>query len=193
MPDSVLANALPVDQASYRNRGGLLQHAITQYKLRRFFTAWGTGNRIRRTAEFRVTDGAQLSIGSDATILDFAFFQLTKPSPRVRIGNRTVVGRHSMITAKGSIEVGDDVLIGAYVQIIDHQHGFEAGALIREQRAVIRDVRIGNDVWIGAGAKVLAGVVVGDGAVIGANAVVTKDVPANAIVGGVPAQVIRSR
>ena len=52
---------------------------------------------------------------------------------------------------------------------------------------------IGNDVWMGAGAKILCGVKVGTGAVIGSNAVVTKDVPAYAVVGGVPARIIRFR
>ena len=56
-----------------------------------------------------------------------------------------------------------------------------------------RDIVIGNDVWIGYEAVILAGVTIGDGAVIGARAVVTKDVPPYAIVGGVPARVIRSR
>jgi virginiamycin A acetyltransferase len=55
------------------------------------------------------------------------------------------------------------------------------------------DIMIGNDVWIGYEAVILAGVTIGDGAVIGARAVVTKDVPPYAIVGGVPARVIRSR
>jgi len=56
-----------------------------------------------------------------------------------------------------------------------------------------RKVRVGNDVWIGSRAMILGGVTVGDGAVVGAGAVVTKDVPAYAIVAGVPAKVIKYR
>lgn len=55
------------------------------------------------------------------------------------------------------------------------------------------DVTVGNDVWIGYEAVIMSGVTIGDGAVIGTRAVVTKDVPPYAIVGGVPARVIRSR
>ena len=62
-----------------------------------------------------------------------------------------------------------------------------------KSRVENRVVTIGHDVWIGLGAMVLDGVNVGDGAVIAAGAVVTKDVPAYAIVGGVPARVIRYR
>jgi len=55
------------------------------------------------------------------------------------------------------------------------------------------DIVIGNDVWIGYEAVIMAGVTIGDGAIIGARAVVTKDVPAYAIVGGIPAKLIRKR
>ena len=68
-------------------------------------------------------------------------------------------------------------------QVVDSNYDF----------AEYRPITIGNDVWIGARAMVMDGVEVGDGAIVAANAVVTKDVPPYAIVGGVPAKVIRYR
>jgi acetyltransferase-like isoleucine patch superfamily enzyme len=71
---------------------------------------------------------------------------------------------------------------------------FIGGPRLRAKCAdVERSVKIGNDVWIGQDAFIKGGVTIGDGAVIAAHAVVTKDVPSYAIVGGVPAQTIRSR
>ena len=52
-------------------------------------------------------------------------------------------------------------------------------------------IKVGNNVWIGESARILSGVTIGDGAIIGANAVVTHDVPSGAVVGGVPAKVIK--
>jgi acetyltransferase-like isoleucine patch superfamily enzyme len=98
-----------------------------------------------------------------------------------------------MITAKNLIRIGNNVLMGAYVQVIDHNHGMVAGVPIQAQAAEIGEVIIGNDVWIGAGAKILSNSHIGDGAIIGSNAVVTSDIPANAIAVGVPAKVIRYR
>jgi acetyltransferase-like isoleucine patch superfamily enzyme len=64
---------------------------------------------------------------------------------------------------------------------------------IRQQGIYMRDVDVGSNVWVGYGACILRGVRVGDNSVIGTNAVVTKDVPANAVVGGVPARILRMR
>ena len=57
----------------------------------------------------------------------------------------------------------------------------------------MRECLIGSNVWVGYGACFLRGVTVGDNAIVGTNSVVTRDVPANAVVGGVPAKVIRMR
>jgi acetyltransferase-like isoleucine patch superfamily enzyme len=78
--------------------------------------------------------------------------------------------------------------------LIDFDHNVaEVERPIRVQGIYKRDVRVGNNVWIGYGAQILRGVSVGDNSIIGAGAVVTKDVPANAVVAGVPARVIRMR
>ncbi len=78
--------------------------------------------------------------------------------------------------------------------LIDFDHGAsEVERPIREQGIYKRDVRIGHNVWAGYGSCFLRGVTVGDNAVVGTSAVVCKDVPPDAIVGGVPAKLIRMR
>ena len=77
---------------------------------------------------------------------------------------------------------------------IDFDHGVvEVERPIRHQGIYMRDVEVGSNCWIGYGACILRGVRVGDNSIIGTNSVVTRDVPANAVVGGVPAKVIRMR
>ena len=95
-----------------------------------------------------------------------------------------------------TVEIGDHVLMGSYVFITDNSHGNADASAIgvppRERPLTGKGpVRIGNNVWIGRGAAILPGVTVGDNAIIGANSVVTRSVPANCVVGGIPAKVIK--
>jgi acetyltransferase-like isoleucine patch superfamily enzyme len=112
----------------------------------------------------------------------------------VSIGAKTVMGQECTISAYQHVSIGRECVVADRVMLIDFDHGMvEVERPIRLQGIYKRDVRVGNNVWIGYGACILRGVTVGDNAVIGTNSVVTQDVPPNAVVGGVPARVIRMR
>jgi acetyltransferase-like isoleucine patch superfamily enzyme len=112
----------------------------------------------------------------------------------VEIGSKTVMGQECTISAYQRVRIGEECVIADRAMFIDFDHGIvEVERPIRSQGIYKRDVEIGNNVWIGYGACVLRGVSVGDNSVIGTNSVVTKDVPANAVVGGIPARIIRMR
>lgn len=112
----------------------------------------------------------------------------------VSVGAKTVLGQECTISAYQHVSIGRECVVADRVMLIDFDHGIvEVERPIRVQGIYKRDVRVGNNVWIGYGACILRGVTVGDNAVIGTNAVVTRNVPPNAVVGGVPARVIRMR
>lgn len=111
----------------------------------------------------------------------------------IRIGRNVRVNAGSYIAAVQEVRIGDDTLIGEYVSIRDGNHGTAPDRPMRLQPQDSTPVVIGANVWIGRGSCILRGVTIGDGAIVAANSVVTKDVPAGALVGGVPARVIRLR
>jgi acetyltransferase-like isoleucine patch superfamily enzyme len=112
----------------------------------------------------------------------------------VEIGAKSVLGQECTISAYQHVRIGEQCVIADRAMFIDFDHGIvEVDRPIRLQGIYKRDVEVGNNVWIGYGACILRGVHVGDNSVIGTNAVVTKDVPANAVVGGIPARIIRMR
>lgn len=112
----------------------------------------------------------------------------------VEVGEKTVMGQECTISAYQRVRIGNECVIADRAMFIDFDHGMvEVERPIRLQGIYKRDVEVGNNVWIGYGACILRGVSVGDNSVIGTNSVVTKDVPANAVVGGIPARIIRMR
>jgi len=117
--------------------------------------------------------------------------------PVIVIGDNVKIMRDCHIGCINKISIGNNVLIASRVFITDHNHG-EANRFNAQIPPLERKLHsngpivIQDNVWIGEGAVILSNVRIGMGAIIGANSVVTKDVPNYAIVGGVPARILRS-
>ncbi|HWV47603.1 MAG TPA: acyltransferase [Nitrospira sp.] len=113
---------------------------------------------------------------------------------RLVLGSRISIHPFCYLDATGTIEIGSDVSIAHSTSILSTNHIWESlGVPIRDQGITLAKTVIEDDVWVGAGVRILAGTTVGTGAIVAAGAVVTKDVPAYAVVGGVPARVLRTR
>lgn len=116
-------------------------------------------------------------------------------SEKVILGNDINFGNYCYISALNNVRIGDGVLTGDNVSIIDNSHGNMSAEEINIRPAIRKlyskgPIIIGKNVWIGKNVCVLSNVKIGDYAIIGANAVVTHDIPAYAIAAGVPARVI---
>ena len=114
-------------------------------------------------------------------------------SPGFTAGDYVYIGPYSEIAPH--VHIGNYSSLSSYVVITGADHRFDVpGTPIRfSGRPASRITEIGHDVLIGHGATIMRGVKIGNGAIIGAGAVVTKDVPAYAIVAGVPAKIVRYR
>lgn len=136
-------------------------------------------------SEFKLMSGASLTLNG-------IFLIHTGCSISVNSGGRLVVGsgyasNNVTIDCFERVVIGQGVAISKGVTIRDSD-----SHAINGKNPVSAPITIGNHVWIGLNATILKGVSIGDGAVVAAGAMVTRDVPANALVGGVPAKVIKS-
>ncbi|CAN5314491.1 acyltransferase [soil metagenome] len=112
----------------------------------------------------------------------------------LRVGDKAVIGGHTIVNSYLDVEIGPGALIADYVYIGDFDHRTDdMGLAIKDQGIVKAPVRIGAGCWVGIKATVLRGCSVGDGAVVGANSVVTRHVPPYTVVAGAPARVIADR
>lgn len=140
-----------------------------------------------------VGNPAGLSVDDNTIINDHVYIYPTNERAKISIGSNCKIGIYTFICAIEKIEIGNQCLLSPFVYILDSNHSTAPGIPIIEQQSVVEKVKIGNDVWIATRAVITAGVTIGDGAVVGANAVVVDDVPPNAIVGGVPAKILKYR
>lgn len=143
--------------------------------------------------------GKYISIGDDCCFgsdLYLTAWRIGEGHPCISIGKNCSFGSWNHISASNSITIGDGLLTGKWVTIVDNSHGGTDKEDLQVRpwsRPVISKgpIVIGKNVWIGDKATILPGLTIGDGVLIGANAVVTMDIPAYCIVGGNPARIIK--
>jgi acetyltransferase-like isoleucine patch superfamily enzyme len=138
--------------------------------------------------------GTHVSIGPFTEVIVFSGTPKSKIRGRLELGNRVAIGAGcNLRAAGGSILIGDNTLLGQYINIIAANHLVKSGQVYRdlEWDETKTGVSIGTNCWVGAGCTILPGCVIGDNAVVGAGAIVTKSIPANEIWAGVPARFIK--
>lgn len=178
-----------------------LKNNLISYSLQRQFK--NSDNDIRVQAPVVITGAKHITIGKsfvanrNLRLQAITDYMGVSYNPEISIGNNVTVNPNCHIAALKKITIGDNVLIASNVFISDHSHGrsdFSDLAIPPALRQLDSKggISIGNNVWIGQNATILANVNVGDNVIIGANAVVTKDIPANSVVIGNPARVVRS-
>lgn len=108
----------------------------------------------------------------------------------IHVGNHFYAGYNCTILDMAEVRIGDNCMIGPNVGIYTAGHSLEPVGRNKSGYAI--PITIGNDVWIGGSCVILPGVKIGDNSVVAAGSVVTKDVPANVIVAGNPAKILRN-
>lgn len=106
----------------------------------------------------------------------------------IQIGKNVFINHACSFLDMGGITIEDEVLIGPKVNLITENHPLNPA----DRKSLIsKPILIKRNAWIGANATILPGVTIGENAVVAAGAVVSRDVPDNSIVGGVPAKLIK--
>lgn len=139
--------------------------------------------KIHPTVRLRCRADTPISIGARTSI--YAGTELTGP---VTIGSGCFINRDGYLRP-GTI-LGDRVFVGPFVRLITDGHELE-GSEQRAGKNTSQPIVVGDGAWIGAGSTVLGGVTIGAGTIVAAGSLVNKDFPDNALVGGVPARIIR--
>lgn len=124
--------------------------------------------------------GIDVSVDDKAIILG---------SENVCLGNRVSINAFVHIWGQGGVDIGENTLIASHCTITSLTHN--PNVLPYKDAIISKKIIIGRNVWIGSHSVIMPGITVGDNVIIGAGSVVTKDIPNNYIVAGVPAKLMR--
>lgn len=160
------------------------------------------GNNFFLTKGYRVYNAKYIEIGDNFYALDRFRIEAIdnhfnqKFTPTIRIGNNVIFNTDIHIGCIDSIVIGDNCLFASRIFITDHNHGDTS--LIMSKISPLKrpliskgPVVIKKNVWVGEGVAIMPNVTIGENSIIAANSVVTKDIPSNVVVAGVPAKILK--
>lgn len=159
-----------------------IRHTVKRWTSPRFVRFQGRAN-IDPSVSF-VHHHGHIELAPDVTI-----FRNTELLAPVSIGRGTFINRDGYV--RPETRIGANVAIGPFCRLISDTHEM-GGSERRAGAAIFKPIEIEDGVWLGASVTVLGGVRIGRGSMVAAGSVVTKDVPPDTMVGGVPARVIKS-
>lgn len=154
--------------------------------------------KIEDYAHLNALGSGKLHIGNNSSIGAFSRVIISTSfnniGKNIHIGENVGIGEYAYLGGGGGLEIGDNCIVGQYLSCHPENHNFaDAEVQIRHQGVSRQGIKIGKNCWIGSKVTITDGVEVGDNCVIAAGAVVTKSMPANALIGGVPAKVLKMR
>lgn len=176
-------------------KGLFLGRSVTTVNLKNIH--FGSMVQVHEHCKLSAIGKGPLSIGNQVTIGAYSRIAITygfhQPGVGIRIGNNVGIGEYAHLGGAGGLEIGDDCIIGPYLSCHPENHETsQPGVPYRLQGVSRKGIRIGANCWIGAKVTVLDGVEIGDNCILAAGAVITKSFPANSVIGGVPAKLIKT-
>jgi acetyltransferase-like isoleucine patch superfamily enzyme len=172
-----------------------------QYKLYSRFKSIGKNAVIELPTsvlgEEFITIGDNFIARKDSKIRAYSDFEGYQYRPEIIIGDDFYMGTNCCISAIGKIKIGNSVTFASNITVLDHQHGLSDFSdietpVMKRELSSKGAIVIEDNVWLGEGSVVLSGVIIGKNCIVGANAVVTKSFPANCVIAGVPAKVVKT-
>jgi acetyltransferase-like isoleucine patch superfamily enzyme len=152
----------------------------------------GSHCRVDCTSRDGIELGQNFKLGAFSHVI--ASGTLANLGKGIVIGDNVGIGEFAYLGGAGGLRIGSDVIVGQYFSTHPENHVFaDQDVPIREQGVTRKGIDIGSDCWIGAKVTVLDGVSLGRGCVVAAGSVVTRSFPDNAIIGGVPAKILKMR
>lgn len=156
------------------------------------FLKLGHDVHISALGQAGVWIGDQVGIGAFSRVV--VSTSLQQLGTYIKIGNQVGIGEYAYLGGAGGLEIGDECIIGQYFSCHPENHlSDNLGLAIRHQGVSRKGIKIGPNCWIGSKVTILDGVELGHGCIIAAGAVVTRSFPPHAVIGGVPAKLLKTR